>query len=323
MSGASLTFNALDSNYYKGQNVDYYFSFTYSTSSSASDMASVKMISVHFPPYSTYDMSFAGQQCIQHSSSSIEIADCTIDTTGYTIWITPFEKTSYQNNHNFQIETKGKAIVNPITSSSFNKNQFVVKYYTWEGTKPALFSNSDDYVFFKQDSSYIASSSLSYTSSFEDHHTDVRVSRELYVNEFEPASTDIGNNRMKTPFEFKFKVMATFNDLSGSNTYHHIRLSFSSYYTHQSINQKSQDLYYYIPTCHLNGEMIEDCSISSGKISMRFQQKLNSGEEAAVRFSVLNPTNEADDGFYITNLNNPTVTLPLEFFPYGGGNYYG
>ena len=56
---------------------------------------------------------------------------------------------------------------------------------------------------------------------------------------------------------------------------------------------------------------------------MRFQQKLNSGEEAAVRFSVLNPTNEADDGFYITNLNNPTVTLPIEFFPYGAGNYYG
>ena len=56
---------------------------------------------------------------------------------------------------------------------------------------------------------------------------------------------------------------------------------------------------------------------------MRFQQYLASGSEVAVRFSVLNPTNEADDGFYITNLNNPTVTLPIEFFPYGGGNHYG
>lgn len=56
---------------------------------------------------------------------------------------------------------------------------------------------------------------------------------------------------------------------------------------------------------------------------MRFQQAINNGEEAAVRFSVLNPTNEADDGFYPLNLNTGMHTLPLEFFPYGGGNWYG
>ena len=44
---------------------------------------------------------------------------------------------------------------------------------------------------------------------------------------------------------------------------------------------------------------------------MKFQQPIALGEEVGVRFSVLNPTNEADDGFYISNLNNPTVTLPL------------
>ena len=47
---------------------------------------------------------------------------------------------------------------------------------------------------------------------------------------------------------------------------------------------------------------------------MRFQQKLNSGDEAGARFFVLNPTNEADDDFYIINLN-PTVTLPLRRQP--------
>lgn len=128
---------------------------------------------------------------------------------------------------------------------------------------------------------------------------------------------------MKTPLEFKFKAMTTFSDLSSGGNYHHIRVQFNTYYTHVSINQASQDLYKYVPTCHLNGQRIEDCYISSGKIGMRFQQYLASGSEVAVRFSVLNPTNEADDGFYITNLNNPTVTLPIEFFPYGGGNHYG
>ena len=59
---------------------------------------------------------------------------------------------------------------------------------------------------------------------------------------------------MKTPFRFKFKVIAAFNGLYDSNNYHHIRLS---YYTHQSINQKSQNLYYYIPTYHLNGKTMK------------------------------------------------------------------
>ena len=117
--------------------------------------------------------------------------------------------------------------------------------------------------------------------------------------------------------------MTTFNDLSSSNNYHQIRVDFDTYYTHPSLNQNSNDLYKYVPTCELNGQRIEDCSISGGKIIMKFQHNLVNGEEAAVRFSVLNPTNEADDGFYISNLNNPTVTLPIEFLPYGGTNYYG
>ena len=56
---------------------------------------------------------------------------------------------------------------------------------------------------------------------------------------------------------------------------------------------------------------------------MKFKFPIANGEESSVRFSVLNPTNRADDGFYLNNLNNPVVTLPIEFFPYGGGNWYG
>ena len=56
---------------------------------------------------------------------------------------------------------------------------------------------------------------------------------------------------------------------------------------------------------------------------MKFQQTLTTGTEAAVRFSVLNTKNAADDGFYLTNLANSVVTLPIEFFPYNKPNYYG
>ena len=116
--------------------------------------------------------------------------------------------------------------------------------------------------------------------------------------------------------------MATFSDLSSGSNTHLIRVTFNSYFSHETINQKSNDLYYYVPTCHLNGMRIHNCQISSGRIEMRFQQQLTTGNEAAVRFSVLNPKNDADDGFYITSLSNSHVTLPIEFFPYGGSNYY-
>jgi hypothetical protein len=40
------------------------------------------------------------------------------------------------------------------------------------------------------------------------------------------------------------------------------------------------------------------------------------------RFSVVNPQNLQDDGFILSGFSNPTITLPLYFFPYGGSNYY-
>lgn len=36
---------------------------------------------------------------------------------------------------------------------------------------PVLYANSDDYVFFKQDSTYIANSYITYVTSFLDKHT--------------------------------------------------------------------------------------------------------------------------------------------------------
>ena len=48
MSNPSFTFANLNGNNYKGQDEDYQIAFTYSTSSSAGDMALVKKISIHF-----------------------------------------------------------------------------------------------------------------------------------------------------------------------------------------------------------------------------------------------------------------------------------
>ena len=82
---------------------------------------------------------------------------------------------------------------------------------------------------------------------------------------------------MKTPFEFTFKAMANFASLSGSN-YHTIKVKYDSFYSVPTLSQRSNDLFYYIPTCHLNGDRIEDCTISGGKIIMRFQQQISSGQ---------------------------------------------
>lgn len=59
MTSPSFSINAVHGNLNKGSREDYTFTFTYSTSSSGTDMALVKMISIQFPPYSTYDFTFA------------------------------------------------------------------------------------------------------------------------------------------------------------------------------------------------------------------------------------------------------------------------
>lgn len=177
------------------------------------------------------------------------------------------------------IETRGFSIINPINNPSINQNQFIIRYYTWKtATEPVIYANSDDYAFFRQDSSNIASSTIfSYVTTFLDKHTSLSIPREPYVNEFEPGSGDVGTNRMKTPFEFIVKAMAIFSAVSGGS-YHEVRLTFGSYYTTPSLNQQiSNDLYIYTPTCHLNGVLLHYCVVSGSKIITRFQQGFSIG----------------------------------------------
>ena len=103
MSGPTFSMSPINSNLNRGSSEDYSFSFTYSTSSSATDMSLVKRISIQFPSYATYDYTFANTECIENPSSTIEIDKCWIDTTTYTLWIIPVYKTTYINSNGFTV----------------------------------------------------------------------------------------------------------------------------------------------------------------------------------------------------------------------------
>lgn len=64
MTSPSFTMTAINGNLNRGSKEDYSFTVVYSTSSSATDMALVKKISIQFPPYTTYDYTFSNTECI-------------------------------------------------------------------------------------------------------------------------------------------------------------------------------------------------------------------------------------------------------------------
>jgi len=137
----------------------------------------VKLISISFPPFSTYDITIQGKQCFEYSTSTIEVDSCFIDPSNRVIWITPVIKSTYSNDHTLIIESAGLAFSNPITSSSINFNQFVIRYYTWpDGTSnPGIIAGSDNWCFMKQDSSRINSNTISFSNTYYTPHTAISV----------------------------------------------------------------------------------------------------------------------------------------------------
>lgn len=143
------------------------------------------------------------------------------------------------------------------------------------------------------------------------------------MNEFLPTNNDIGTNRARVSIEFKFVAMTAFPSKENTTQYHTIKMNYGSYYTVTS-QTRANDLYRYQPVCELNGYRILLCSINTGanEITMSFQQSITANEEVSVRFSVLDPTNSAVDGFILASASNPIITLPVVITPYGGSNYY-
>jgi hypothetical protein len=247
------------------------------------------------------------------------------------MWVTPVVKASYTNNMNLVIETAGLAIENPTKNMTINRNQFTIRYFTWpdgQSQPGSLAAGSDNWCFFKQDSTTLPSGTITFhqfTSTFYSSHTYLHVPNQVVVNEWEPADYYVNNASVprlaKTPFRFKMMAPTTFSSLSGSN-FHTISLNYGSYYTTPTLNQNTNDLYFYVPTCELNGFRIHSCSISSTTITMGFQQSIANGKEVTVRFSIVNPYDEGDEGFILNTLTDGTVIMPIYVTPHGGTAYY-
>jgi hypothetical protein len=55
---------------------------------------------------------------------------------------------------------------------------------------------------------------------------------------------------------------------------------------------------------------------------MSFLHPITSGSEVSVKFSILNPVDNSQDGFTLINLNTPMITLPVRIRPNGASNYF-
>jgi hypothetical protein len=318
------------SNYQMGQLDNYRFCFKMSSNTGTSTSL-VMLISIQFPPVATYDFTITGKQCFDYLSG-IELASCVLDPVNRVFWITPVVKTTYTNNNQFCVQTINLAIQNPVNNMTIDVKYFTVRYYTWpvgQSQPSTLVYGSDNWCFFKQDSSTLTSATTTYnlySSTYNTPHTYVSIPRELIVEEWEPADYYINNASStklpKTSFRFKLIAPATFSAQTGTN-YHTISLYYGSYYSNPTtLNQKNNDLFYYVPTCELNGFRIHVCAISSNTITMSFLQNIANGKEFTVRFSVVNPYDQTDEGFTLTTISYGTITLPIYITPYGGTTYY-
>lgn len=328
-AGPTFTITPIFATNQMAMNDDWTINFVMS-STAGNSTSLLKLVSIEFPSLSTSDMVIQSKQCMEYLTSTIEVAKCVIDPDTRVIWVTPVQKSTYTDSSSLTIQTAGLAIKTAVNLAT-NHNQFTIRYFTWEGdNNPGVTAGSDNWCFMKQDSTRIGSSALplqDYSSTYYSPHSRISVPESVYVNEWEPADYFINNGSVtaslsKSPFEFKLIVTSTFNSLEGSANYHSLKVDFGSYYTYPTINQNSLDLYFYTPVCLLNGFSILDCSISGTTITMRFQQPIANGATIGATFNILNPKDEADQGFTLANTNNPTITLPVYLYNYNSGITY-
>lgn len=216
-----------------------------------------------------------------------------------------------------------------MSSSTIAYNQFVIRYYTWPSgqAQPSISAGSDDWCFMRQDSTNLPATTMAFTqfsSTYYSPHSYVSIPSQVVVNEWEPADYFVNNasttKLAKSPFQFKMIAPTAFASLSGGS-YHTIQLSYGSYYSTPT-GANSNDLYIYVPSCELNGKRVHSCSISSNTITMSFQDSIANGAEITVKFSVINPQDESDEGFTLTTTSYGSVTLPIYVTPSGGTTYY-
>jgi hypothetical protein len=168
-----------------GQPDDWRFSFRMS-SATGNSTSLVKLISIQFPSASVYDITMQGKQCYEYSTSVIEVSSCVIDINSRVIWMTPFVKSTYTNDHTVIVESAGYSFINPVVSTSIDHNKFVIRYYTWPDgqSQPNIVAGSDDWCFMKQDSTNIASNPINFNALSETYyspHSYVEIPKEVIV----------------------------------------------------------------------------------------------------------------------------------------------
>ncbi len=181
----SWSISSIYNNRQPGMNDDYQFSFTMGNTGSNSTSL-VKLISIEFPPFTTFDFTIQGRQCYEHSSSGIEISSCVIDPNSRVIWVTPVVKASNTNNMALIIESTGWAFLNPIKNTTVDINRFTIRYFTWPDgqSQPSIATGSDNWCFFKQDSTTLTSPAITFPGTYYTPHTDIKLPKEVIVGEW-------------------------------------------------------------------------------------------------------------------------------------------
>jgi hypothetical protein len=119
------------------QQNDYIFTMRLESNPSANfDLQYTKMVLVAMPNQFISDFRAVNTDCMEHSSSSIEIISCRLDAVSRLIEIVIVPGV-YQNGHTIAVVTRGLAIKNPCSyfnywSSSINAMNWSVYYLSFE-----------------------------------------------------------------------------------------------------------------------------------------------------------------------------------------------
>ena len=286
---------------YRGARDDYKFEFVFSTTGGSSvDITYMKLIALIFPASSSSDFSLIGEDCVEAPTSDVEIEECWIEPGGRLIWIRPVIKQVYTSNMKIGIITRDLAIRNPLSNSSTNNNWFDVKFYSWENiTEPSLSPLSNDvYAFLKVTN--FPSSTISYSSNPSSYPTTT-FSYLDYPHQRYYKETPFSSLTHRAPFEMILRPSVSFPTVSGAN-YHRITVYYSTDFRDND-QIKIRDLEVYRPVCYLNSNRIRQCSIdtTNNEITMSFQFALTANNEYHVLFSLIDPRNAEQYGFYPQN----------------------
>lgn len=315
---SSLTFTAVhQSTQYGGARDDYVITFTYSSSATV-DVSFTQLIAFIFPT-SSIDFAFPESDCLEHTSSQIEIASCYIDTANGIIWITPVVKSTYTSNMAVSIITRNLAIRNPYFVLSLNKNNFQVNYYSWQNiSQPALNPRSNNYYCFLMTNNFI-SGAISYNTYASMGYQVPTFKYIQYPHQRYYQDTPFNSLVHRAPFEMEFYPTVTFAAQSGVN-YNMIKIVYPASFSDTAMI-KIRDLQVFRPVCYLNNQRIKNCAITvaSNEIVMSFLFALTANTKYHLKFSILDSRNADIDGFLASAAVSNFV---LMYKPYSGSWYY-